>query len=50
MCFIILFTAEVRDFAITYRTNAFEPAAPVGTLIADVANLGFCLDYEERTG
>lgn len=44
--------APVRPFRITYHTDGTEAAVAAGTNVlpapADVANTGFCLNYEEK--
>lgn len=49
-----LITAPITPFRITYRTDGTEAAVvAVGGSVpvqatADVANTGFCLDYQEK--
>jgi hypothetical protein len=54
-CYIeCIVTASVRPFRMTYRTDGQEtpvlavPATNTIGALADTANTGFCLDYQER--
>lgn len=46
------FTASVKPFKMTYRTDGTEGAVATGMNVlpdqADSGNVGFCLDYQEK--
>jgi hypothetical protein len=45
-------TAPITPFRIFYRTDGTEAAVVAGPMlvqaVADVANTGFCLDYQKK--
>jgi hypothetical protein len=50
---LIIITAPIKPFKLTYRTDGQETAVTEDTTntvraLADVGNTGFCLDYQER--
>jgi hypothetical protein len=49
---IISFSAPVRPFRMTYRTDNTEAEISAGTNVlpaqADITNTGFCLNYQEK--